>query len=391
MGSKILNVPYKCQNDPDANVKRTDCGPCCIAMILGGIGQQLTTNAVVAAANQQGDNGLMQSQVVNAAAAFGLSMTWSQGFTLDGLKQLIDNGQPPIALVKYANLPERVDTKSIGGHYVVVVGYDDATQRIFINDPDYFPGTSGGYQKAYGYQTWLSAWGGFAVGENANFSLIYPTKQGLISGEGSTGPVTQPVGQSTGDAYVIAPAGLLLRLQPNAGAGASGGVVFGQHLTALGAESAVDGTGRSWQQVKTDAGVIAFVAASLGGDRLLSKTKPADPYIVQVIDSQPIRDAGGLALRDARNIALPSIDRAQAGERLTVFQRVVEADGTPWLWVQSARNQYGWARETSQGQPLVNKLAADLSGASGIGATPEPPRKDPPPAADDARTLRHHE
>ena len=36
MGSKILNVPYKCQNDADANLKHTDCGPCCIAMILGG-------------------------------------------------------------------------------------------------------------------------------------------------------------------------------------------------------------------------------------------------------------------------------------------------------------------------------------------------------------------
>ena len=379
MGSKILNVPYKCQNDPDANLKRTDCGPCCIAMILGGIGHQLTTNAVVAAANQQGDNGLMQSQVINAARAFGLAMDWSQGFTLDGLKQLIDNGQPPIALVKYANLPERVDVRSTGGHYVVVVGYDDATQRIFINDPDYFPGTSGGYQKAYSYQTWLSAWGGFAAGENSNFSLIYPTKQGLIGGEGTTAPVTQPVGQSTGDAYVIAPAGLLLRLQPNAGAGASGGVVFGQHLTALGAESAVDGTGRSWQQVKTDAGVVAFVAASMSGDRLLSKTKPADPYVVQVIDAQPIRDAGGLALRDARSIALNPIDRAQANERLTVFQRVVEANGTPWLWVKSSRNQYGWARETSQGQMLINRITPDLSGASGSGATPEPPRKDPPP------------
>lgn len=380
MGSKILNVPYKCQNDPDANLKRTDCGPCCIAMILGGLGQQLTTNAVVAAANQQGDNGLMQSQVINAARAFGLQMDWAQGFTLDDLKRFVDNGQPPIALVKYANLPERVDKASTGGHYVVVVGYDDDTQRIFINDPDYFPGTFGGYQKAYSYPTWLSAWGGFAAGENANFSLIFPTQADLIGG-GDAAPSTQPAAPSTGEVFVTAPAGLLLRLQPTAGAGASGGVVFGQRLTALGAESAVDGTGRSWQQVKTGAGIVAFVAASLGGDRLLSTTKPADPYVVQVIDAQPIRDAGGLAIRDGRSIGLNPIDRAQANERLTVFQRVVEADGTPWLWVQSSRNQYGWARETSQGQLLVNKITPDLSGAAGTGATPEPPRKDPPPTA----------
>src|SRR5512136_3007039 len=228
MGSKILNVPYKCQNDPDANLKRTDCGPCCIAMILGGSGQQVTTNAVVAAANQQGDNGLMQSQVINAARAFGLAMDWAQGFTLDALKQFIDNGQPPIALVKYANLPERVDKASTGGHYVVVVGYDDGTQRVFINDPDYYPGTSGGYQKAYSYQTWLSAWGGFAAGENANFSLIYPTKVGLIGGEGTSTAAAQPTGQPGGDMYVTAANGLNLRAQASAGSASLGGVVYGQ-------------------------------------------------------------------------------------------------------------------------------------------------------------------
>ena len=65
-----------------------------------------------------------------------------------------------------------------------------------------------------------------------------------------------------------------------------------------------------------------------------------------------------------RNITLNPIDRAQAGERLTVFQRVVEADGTPWLWAQSPRNQIGWARETSQGQTLVTKITPDLSGTS---------------------------
>ena len=382
MGSKILNVPYKCQNDPDANLKRTDCGPCCIAMILGGIGQQVTTNAVVAAANQQGDNGLMQTQVISAARAFALEMDWGQGFTLDDLKRLIDNGQPPIALVKYANLPERVDKASTGGHYVVVAGYDDATQRVFINDPDYFPGTNGGYQKAYGYDTWLSAWGGFAAGENLNFCLIYPKKANLIGGPAAGTPDIAPQPPApAADVYVLAPAGLLLRTQPNAGASALGGIVFGQHLAALGAESGLDGTGRTWQQVRSNAGVIGFVAASLGRDRLLSNTKPADPYVVQVIDAQPLREAGGLAVRDARRLDLNPIDRVQPNERLTVFQRVLEADGTPWLWVQSPRNQYGWSRETSHDQMLVSRLTPDLSGAAGTGATPEPPRKDPPPAA----------
>jgi hypothetical protein len=382
MGSKILNVPYKCQNDPDANLKRTDCGPCCIAMILGGTGQQVTTNAVVAAANQQGDNGLMQSQVINAARAFGLAMDWKQGFTLDDLKRFIDNGQPPIALVKYANLPERVDKGSTGGHYVVVVGYDDAAQRIFINDPDYFPGTSGGFQKAYSYQTWMSAWGGFAAGENANFSLIFPTRVGLVggSGAGTPAPASPPPAAPTGEVFVTAVDGLRLRAQASRSGAELGYVIFGQKLTALGAESAADAQGITWQQVKTDSGLIGFVAASVSGERYLNKGQASEPYVVQVIDSPQIREAGGLALRPERNIMLNPIDRAQAGERLTVFERIVEG-GTPWLRAQSARNQIGWARETSQGQMLVTKITPDLSGAAGTGATPEPPRKDPPPTA----------
>jgi hypothetical protein len=380
MGSKILNVMYKSQNDPDANMKHTDCGSCCVAMILCSTGQQVTTNAVTAAANQQGDNGLMQSQVVSAAAAFGLSMAWQQGYTLDDLKKYIDNGQPPIALVKYAYLPDRVDKASTGGHYVVVVGYDDATQRVFINDPDYYPGTNGGYQKAYSYQTWMSAWGGFAPGENANFCLIYPTKVGLIGGAGTTTPPAQPVGQPAGDVFVIAANGVNLRAQPNTSAASLGGAAYGQHLAALGAESAPDAQAITWQQVKTDAGIVAFAAASQSGERYLSKSTPTAPYMVQVIDSPQIREAGGLALRPSRDITQNPIDRAQAGERLTVFERIVEGN-TAWLRAQSARNQIGWARETSQGQMLVTKITPDLSGASGTGATPEPPRKDPPPTA----------
>ncbi|HEY4722659.1 MAG TPA: C39 family peptidase [Anaerolineae bacterium] len=383
MGSKILNVPYKCQNDADANLKHTDCGPCCIAMILGSLGQTMTTNAIVAAAGMTGDSGLSQSQVASAASAFGLSMTWQAAYTLDDLKKVIDNGQPPIALIKYANIPDRVDQRSTGGHFVVVVGYDDASGRVFINDPDYFPGTAGGYQKPYSYQTWLSAWGGFAAGENLNFCLIVPQPPQPVNGEAIAATSTQTAAPA-GNVWVIAPAGLLFRDQPSTSGNTMGGLVFGQQLAALGSESSpADGTGRTWQQVRTDAGVTGYVATSLNGDRLLSNQKPADPYIVSVIDNQAIRDAGGLAVRDQRNVMLDSIDRVQANENMTVFGRAVESDGTPWLWVQSPRNQYGWAREQSQGVTLVSRVTPDMSG-NVSGATPEPVRNKPAPVATSA-------
>jgi hypothetical protein len=170
----ILDVPYKGQNDSDASLKRSDSGQAALAMILMANGRKVTTNDVTAASGILEDATLEPSQIVKAARAFGLETVWRDNYTLDDLKRFIAGGQPPIALIKYANLPDRVDKGKAGAHYVVVVGYDDATNRVFINDPDYFPGTSGGFQKAYDYQTWLAAWGGFDRRENLNFVLITP-------------------------------------------------------------------------------------------------------------------------------------------------------------------------------------------------------------------------
>lgn len=374
--SKILNVPYKCQNDADANLKRTDCGPACIAMILGAQGQTVTTNAVVAASGVDTDNGLMQSQVINAARAFKLEMEWQAGYTLADLKRFIDEGRPAIALIKYANIPDRVDTRSTGGHYVLVIGYDDATQRVFLHDPDYFPGTNGGFQKAYDYSTFLGAWGGFAIGENLNFCLIAPKPATPVGGQDI---VTDPTPIDTRDLWVVAPAGLLFRSGASVNAGAIGGLVFGQKISALGAESApADSSGRTWQQVRTAAGITGWVAASLLGEQLLADSQPEAPFVVSVIEAEAIRAAGGLAVRDGRDLNLNPVDRVQPGERLTVFRRVVASDGTPWLWVQSPRNQYGWAREESQKQRLVTPVSVDLSG---VGVRPEPDRKIDTPIA----------
>src|SRR5512135_2731284 len=89
--SKILNVPYKSQLDPtDANLAYADCGPCCLAMILAGVGKSVTTNAVAQAAGMvQGDKtGRLLSQLVSAAQKFGLAMAARQA-SLDDLKGLI--------------------------------------------------------------------------------------------------------------------------------------------------------------------------------------------------------------------------------------------------------------------------------------------------------------
>ncbi len=267
----MLNVPYKNQNDPDANLKRTDDGAACVAMILGELGQQVTTNAVTAAANQQGDSGLTQPQIVTAAHAFGLEMDWGHDYALDDLKRFIDNGQPLIAMIKYANIPDRVDRSLTGSHYVVVVGYDDATGRVFINDPDYYPGTSGGYQKPYSYQTWLLAWGGFAGGENWNFSLIFPKKAATV-------PVA-----NTGDVWVSMSDGLNLRQQQNATSQVVAVVPFGTHLTTIGPQVGPDANGWVWQQARTDDNQIGWIVVQIGSDTLVAASKPAPVQVASTV------------------------------------------------------------------------------------------------------------
>ncbi len=350
MSSKILNVPYKSQLDPaDANLAYADCGPCCLAMILAGTGKSITTNAVARAAGMvQGDKtGRLLSQLVSAAQSFGLAMASGQS-SLDDLKRLIDNGEPPVALVKYENLPQRYDPRYTGGHYVLVVGYDE--QNIFINDPYYPAGSTAGYQKPYSYQGWLAAWkADGATDQTYQCKLVYPTQQGLIGGAGGTPPVNEPAL----DVYVIAPAGLQLRAQPSTSVGAPNAAIFGQHLTALGAESSPDANGYTWQKVRTDAGVVAYVVASAGGERYLDAAKPADPYVVIVLDNAVVRGAQGLAVRDQPNLGLNAQLRLQPGEHMTVYRKF-DSGGVSWLWVKAPNGSYGYARAAEQGQPLVS-------------------------------------
>ncbi len=350
MSGKILNVPYKSQLDPaDANMAYADCGPCCLAMILAGIGKSVTTNAVAQAAGMvQGDKtGRLQSQLVSAAAKFGLAMAARQS-NLDDLKHLIDNNQPLVALVKYENLPQRYDPRYKGGHYVLVVGYDD--QNIYINDPYYPAGSSTGYQKAYSYQGWLAAWkADGATDQTYQCKMVYPTQQGLIGGADGTPPTNEP----SREVYVIAPAGLQLRAQPSISVGAPNTAIFGQHLTALGAESSADANGYAWQKVRTDAGVVAFVVAAFGNERYLDPVRPAEPYIVTVLDTPAVSGSQGLAVRNQPNLGLNAPLRLQPGEHLTVYRKF-DSGGVSWLWVKAPNGSYGYARATEQGQPLVS-------------------------------------
>jgi len=357
MSSQILNVPYLSHAGRAANAKkRSDCGACCVAMLLGAMGRQVSAKNVVAKSGGAREP-LSPRGILLGAQALGLSLFEGEGFSLADLKHFLDEGQPPIALVKYGAIPDRQERRLTGGHYVLVVGYDDTTGEVFVHDPHYPRGSSEGCQRAYSYRTFLDAWA-----KPSGFSLLVPSpaQSGplIVVPVPEPQPLLPPVSfeplASVGEAWVIAPAGLLLRSQPDVlpGPGATG-VLFGQHLILLGSESAPDDKGRTWQQVSTDQGTVGWALVSAGGDRYLATTQPSEPHAVQVLDTQPVRDAGGLSVRESRDVESSRLEGVPIGDSLVVYYRATEADGTPWLWVKSPGGNYGWVREIADGVALV--------------------------------------
>ena len=368
MSDRILNVPYKSQNDVDATLKRDDSGPACLAMLLAALGQEISTNAVAATGDIAADGTLSLEQVITVGHAFGLELSYRTGCTLEDLKQLIDKGQPGIALIKYDKIIYRWNKTSTERHFVMVVGYDNETNRVIVNDPDYPPGPQG-YQVQYSYKVFLNAWGGFNSANQPNYCLVIPRLNKALAGVTITPLTAKSPLVISDDAWVVSPKDIALRAQADSSADEIGRLVYGQHIITLGLESAPDQAGCTWQIVHTDSGATGLVCASANGEQFIAKKQPPTPYLVTVMNCDPVRDARGLSVRPKRDIALPPIDRCQAGEQLVAYTRIVEVDGTAWLSTHSSRARFGWIREQSGSTTLVKSLEP---------VTSTPPAPQPP-------------
>ena len=372
MNRRMLTVPFVSRFDADG--ARLDCGACCAAMLLGAMAQAASAAEIAAAAEVDlapGRTGcrLSPSALIRGAAAFELTLFKAAGYTFEDLKRLVDDGQPPIALLRYGEIPDRLERRCTAEHYVAVVGYDDETAEIFINDPHY-PEASGGYRRAYSYPVFMAAWS--ALG---NVLLVpAPVATSMLA----KAPAFQPPDAAAprgavGDLWVIAPVGLRVRSAPDAQAGAvAATVTFGQHVLALGAETAVDSKTYTWQQIQTDYGAQGWVAASMGGTRYLAEQPPVEPYPLYVLNTALAQQAGGLNVRESRDVQAALRESVPIGGRLVIYGRVTEVDGTPWLWVKTPGEKFGWAREQAEGVMLVGPAEVEELNRYGININPYP-------------------
>ena len=101
MGRMIPGVPYKSQSDSDASDFRNDCGPACVAMILNGLGLNVSTNTVYRKTGAKANEYVSVSQMMNAAASYGIDFDYFYPWNLDDLMRSIMGGRAFIPLVHY--------------------------------------------------------------------------------------------------------------------------------------------------------------------------------------------------------------------------------------------------------------------------------------------------
>ncbi len=372
MSGRILNVSYKSQNDPDALEKNNDCGPACVAMLLLAQGQEVRTDDVYAASSVMADLPLRFDQVEAAAAHYGLTLTSRRDLSLQTIRDYIDQGTPVIALIKYQYLPDRQGQGTTGGHFVLVVGYDDAAGEIVINDPYYWGDLrSKGDHHHYDYDTWEQAWGRCNEDGNPNHALLIPQLAQPVPALPDYTQAPPP----PGTVFVLPAADKYggLKLRPVRDTNVAGPAVFsGRPLTvALGP---VEGAGNTtWVLVRTQTAgdVVGWACVQSGGEAYIGDKPNAaaattiSPIIppTRVAYVWPDADKyGGLKLRSMRDVSLGG-PAFQPGAELNVVADPVGSGDHEWWLVtaQDGNDTAGWVHVRQAGEVYVAETPPSVS------------------------------
>jgi lysozyme len=159
---KILDVPYQSQRDNYRDASRT-CfsSSCAMAAMYLKPGSVKNDNEYVKKVFAIGDS-TDSSVQVKVLRGLGLKAVFKQNGRLLDLVRNLKNGIPiPIGILHHgpSNAP------SGGGHWVLITGFDDSTQKFTVNDPwgeidnktGTYPSTDG-HAKQYSYALIRARW-----------------------------------------------------------------------------------------------------------------------------------------------------------------------------------------------------------------------------------------
>jgi len=157
-----LDVPYQSQNDNASGTGYRECFSSSCAMVAMYYGKIENDDAYNLVRQKFGDSTDAQAQV-RALRSLGLEANFITNATTSTIKAAIDAGRPvPCGWLHHGP----VSSPSGGGHYSVVVGYSDAGQFWYMNDPNgeanlsaggYTPNMNGDHL-SYSYKNWNPRW-----------------------------------------------------------------------------------------------------------------------------------------------------------------------------------------------------------------------------------------
>jgi hypothetical protein len=137
----IIQAPYHSQFDGSLWAE-TNCGPATLAMALGALGITVDQIALRALANRQmgsnnPGNGTTWESLAYAASQNGASTDGLMNgrayrkWTLDDLRQELNQGRPVMILVRYWDLPYTAGTSFAGDHYILALGFNSQGDLVY--------------------------------------------------------------------------------------------------------------------------------------------------------------------------------------------------------------------------------------------------------------------
>lgn len=130
--SAILSVPFQSQNDNSSGSGFRECFSSSMAMVAMYYGKIDNDDDYNAIRKQYGDTTDAQAQV-KTLKSLSLDAEFKFNGTTQALKDAIDSGKP-VAVGWLFEGP--VSSPSGGGHYSVIIGYDDEEETWIVNDPN---------------------------------------------------------------------------------------------------------------------------------------------------------------------------------------------------------------------------------------------------------------
>ncbi len=182
-----LNIPYRSQWDKaDAGNYDADCGPTCAAMILNYHNISSTPNSIYAEnfPHKKKSEFTNFTELMAVFKKHGVAIEYRQANNrqeaLYHLRANIDAGKPMVTLINYLHWRQHDPigrNKFNGGHFVVVVGYDNA--HVYIHDPLFGLWVSVNHGAYYPLpiDIFCAGWAGFAQG-NPNWAYLLAAANG---------------------------------------------------------------------------------------------------------------------------------------------------------------------------------------------------------------------